>query len=526
MRDKEEAKTANLEGRAGVQKLGFHWNREREGNNNDEDVLEGLQPHPRLKILEIENFKGENFPSWILARNNSSGGLFVLENLLEIHLKGCNKCSKIPTLGYLPRLKVLKIEEMYNVRCIGTEFYIDYSGERSSNSGGGSGRNVVFPALKKLSLQQLSNLVEWKDAMELTAIEMVFPCLVELRIAACGQLTSAPCHFPSLKELDVSNTNCMAFEGIISKLSTLVSLEIFSIPQIVCFPEQLFQNNTSLMSIEISDCSNLVSISPHQYITSLQSFMIDSCEKLSDSSITWLTLPLLETFLVSNCPNLRSFPSLQGAGSHLQSLGILCGDEVLSTGLQSCTSLSSLKIDHCPNLKSILDLRELHSLTHLSIINCQTLNLTCLPELLACFTSLKSLNTGGFCEELDVFPSLGLSSIQHLHTSLETLCLRGWPKLDSLPDEIQHFTALKSLCILCFKGLEALPEWLCNLSSIQRLDIVECENLMYLPTLQAMQRLTKLESLTALFCPKLEERCARGSGAEWSKIANIPHVTI
>ena len=84
----------------------------------------------------------------------------------------------------------------------------------------------------------------------------------------------------------------------------------------------------------------------------------------------------------------------------------------------------------------------------------------------------------------------------------------------------------QSLCILCFKGLEALPEWLCNLSSIQRLDIVECENLMYLPTLQAMQRLTKLESLTALFCPKLEERCARGSGAEWSKIANIPHVVI
>ena len=29
VRDKEEAKTANLEGKAGVQKLGFHWNRER-----------------------------------------------------------------------------------------------------------------------------------------------------------------------------------------------------------------------------------------------------------------------------------------------------------------------------------------------------------------------------------------------------------------------------------------------------------------------------------------------------------------
>ena len=73
----------------------------------------------------------------------------------------------------------------------------------------------------------------------------------------------------------------------------------------------------SLMSIIMKSYSDLVSISPHQDITSLQSFITDTCEKLSDLSMTWLTLPLLEMFLVINCPNLRSFPSLQGAGSHL-----------------------------------------------------------------------------------------------------------------------------------------------------------------------------------------------------------------
>ena len=139
---------------------------------------------------------------------------------------------------------------------------------------------------------------------------------------------------------------------------------------------------------------------------------------------------------------------------------------------------------------------------------------------------LKVFEDQWVCEELDVFSSLRLSSIQYLHTSLETLLLHGWPKVDSLSNEIQHFTALKHLLILCFDGLEALSEWLCNLSSIQRLDIWSCVNLMYLPTLQAMQRLTKLESLTTLFYPKLKERCAKGSRAEWSKIANIPHVTI
>ena len=157
--------------------------------------------------------------------------------MLEIHLKGCNKCNKIPTLGHLPCLKVLQIERMDNVTCIETEFYINYGGERSSNSGGGSGRNVVFPALKTLVLAGLRNLVEWKDAMELTTIETMFPCLVELRIEICGQLTSAPCHFLSLKKLDVTNIKCMAFERIISKLSTLASLKIFNISQLVCLQE-------------------------------------------------------------------------------------------------------------------------------------------------------------------------------------------------------------------------------------------------------------------------------------------------
>ena len=141
-----------------------------------------------------------------------------------------------------------------------------------------------------------------------------------------------------------------------------------------------------------------------------------------------------------------------------------------------------------------------------------------------CVTRLKALAIGGFCEELDAFPSL--SSIQHLHTSLERLRLFGWAKLNSLPDEIQHFTSLKSLDINNFDGLDALPEWLCNLSSLKRLELRSCKNLMYLPTSQAMQRLTKLQSLWIFYCPKLKERCAEGSGAERSKIVHIPSVSV
>ncbi|VVA34756.1 PREDICTED: putative [Prunus dulcis] len=41
--------------------------------------------------------------------------------------------------------------------------------------------------------------------------------------------------------------------------------------------------------------------------------------------------------------------------------------------------------------------------------------------------------------------------------------------------------------------MEALPEWLGNLASLQILSIWKCKNLMYLPTLEAMKCLTKLQ---------------------------------
>ena len=104
------------------------------------------------------------------------------------HLRSCNKCEEVPTLGHLPCLKVLEINEMDNVRCIGTKFYSD-----------DNYKNALFPTLRRLKLSSMMNLVEWKDAKELTtATSEVFPCLEELIIEGCAKLASAPCHFPSL----------------------------------------------------------------------------------------------------------------------------------------------------------------------------------------------------------------------------------------------------------------------------------------------------------------------------------------
>nr|POF20998.1 putative disease resistance protein rga4 [Quercus suber] len=502
VRDKEEARRANLAEKAKIDKLGFYWgystNKREVNYNNDEDVLEGLQPHQNLKSLNIQGFEGKKFPSWMLRSCDAKDALSLFDNLIEINLSSCTECEEVPTLGCLPCLKFLVIEGMDKVTCIGVKFYTMYSDD--------SHRNALFPALRKLKLKNMNCLVEWQDVMEVTAARVVFPCLEELTIKDCPQLMSAPCHFLSLNKLKIRGVCGTIFENVSSKLTKLTSLDVSSVSELASLPMQIF-------------CA------------SLRSLKIEKCGELSQIPDALHTVISLETLEVKGCPKLMSFPSIQGVASLLRHLAISCGDEVLPTGLQSCTSLQDLRISdcpnlilipnlrelqsltqleiwRCPNLKSIADLEELRSLNKLAICKCQ--KLTGLPQGLS--DCLKGLSIGGFCEELNVFPSL--SSIQHLHTSLERLYLYGWAKINTLPDEIQHFTALKHLYIGEFDEIEALPEWLGNLSSLRRLDIRGCKNLLYLPTTQAMQNLIML---LINDCPKLKERCTKGNGAEWSK---------
>ena len=191
----------------------------------------------------------------------------------------------IPTLGHLPSLKVLEIVRMDNVRCIGTEFYGSFNGEGSSNSRGGSGSTVMFPALERLCLDGMGNLEEWNDVTELTAeLGMIFPRLECLEVWGCEKLTSAPHHFPSLKGLYFSNTRGPAFEQIISELTTLTSLHIQHVLELACLPEHFLQKNRSLMDLSIHNCADLKSILPRGHVwpvcTSLRSLRISGCDKL------------------------------------------------------------------------------------------------------------------------------------------------------------------------------------------------------------------------------------------------------
>ena len=56
------------------------------------DVIEALQPNPKLESLHILSHQGTSLPSWIM----------MLTNLRELILRNCEKCENLPPLGNLP----------------------------------------------------------------------------------------------------------------------------------------------------------------------------------------------------------------------------------------------------------------------------------------------------------------------------------------------------------------------------------------------------------------------------------------
>jgi len=201
-------------------------------------------------------------------------------------------------------------------------------------------------------------------------------------------------------------------------------------------------------------------------------------------------------------------------------------------GDQVFPCLGKLSLWCCVKLISIdwHGLRQLPSLVNLAITACHSLSDFPEDDWLGGLAQLEYLSIGGFLKE-EAFPKGFLNSIQHLNLSgsLKRLEICGWDKLKSIPHQLQHLTALEELWIIYFDGEEfeeALPDWFANLSSLQFLSIHNCNNLKYMPSSTALQRLFKLKTLNIWECPYLSENCRKENGSEWPKISHIPSICL
>ncbi|GKV38986.1 hypothetical protein SLEP1_g46832 [Rubroshorea leprosula] len=524
VKDKSEAMGAKLHEKT-ISKLRLRWGKE---SNQDEDVLEGLQPHSDLQVLEIDGYGGKNLPSWML-KNVSNCDLFLLKNLAELRLEQCKKLESIPVMTGFSSLQMLSISNCAELSTIAEGAFVKLASlkelhifnccklERVSANGSSLPHSLLIPDCRELNSLSTST------------------CLKVLTLCGCKNLRYIPSLYGLSSLEDVTFSHC-GLEHLPNGLSSCIALKkltICSCDSLISIPEELKEIH-SLVDLWIDRCSKLRSI-PENTLNSLTNLkrlrfggFSEELEEFSALGSFHSLQGSLEELDLIGWGKLTEFPpEIQNLNlTSLQRLSIEHFEEVetLPKWLGSLSSLKSLTIWGCLRLKYLPSgLSFFTTLERLTIYRCPNLVSANLEEILGGLTRLKALWIGPFPEELEEFP-ISLSSIHNLGTSLEELCLCGWEKLTQLPHQIRYLTALRHLSIYFFDGVKALPEWLGSLSSLQSLGILHCKNLKHLPSAEAIRCLSKLTLLHISDCPELGIRCDKGRGPEWHKISHIPTI--
>ncbi|KAF2307992.1 hypothetical protein GH714_034149 [Hevea brasiliensis] len=127
---------------------------------------------------------------------------------------------------------------------------------------------------------------------------------------------------------------------------------------------------------------------------------------------------------------------------------------------------------------------------------------------------------------LDLF-----ASKYEMPPALETLIIEDCENLNLTMEEgkTDHDLARFNLQRLILKKLPELvefPEWLLrgSTNTLQLLKLEWCRNLKELPA--CLQNIVSLQQIVIEDCDELSERCERGKGEDWSKIAHIPKIVL
>ncbi|XP_072980010.1 putative disease resistance protein RGA1 [Typha angustifolia] len=449
----EEAKEARLCDKANLDELYLEWDTksDMEPDEVQNGILEGLRPHPNLKELDIDGYRGTLSPSWMVLNHSFT-------NLVRLHLDNCSAWKDLPPLGQLPWLKDLKLRGMNAVKEIGAGFH----GEKG------------FPSLLWLLLENFPQWEEWSADEEVT----LFPRLQSFEINDCPRLKAIPSLPSTLQELKIeevgltilpkfsypSNSSSSSTSSLSSSLDILTLCGCTDLKLVL--GEWFLQEHNNLRHlVEVNiDHSEYSSFEPRvqqehlmlnvfSELIGLQSLCIGNSNLFVTSDVEedrGLLPPSLKNFMLINCSIVDNIMS-----KCLRGLSSLCRLELtnlsdikiisFSQGLQQLTQLKVLTIFHCDDLSSLVGLEALHSLETLEVTNCSKLTIIIgLRQL----TRLESLNIL-YCEELS---SIDVEALSSLHIFNVFNC----SKLTVI-NGLQHLTGLKRLLIHNCKELSSVP---------------------------------------------------------------------
>ncbi|XP_057745639.1 putative disease resistance RPP13-like protein 1 [Arachis stenosperma] len=190
--DSSEAWKARMVDKKYITHLRLSWSLYEESevcdSHTEKDVLEKLRPHKDLKELSIWGYRGTMFPDWV--------GPSSYHNMTELHLRECRNCWVLPSLGQLPSLEKLFIEDFDKVKKIDESFY--------KGDGTHQHQETPFRSLKYLTIQKLPCWEEWESYECDDDDDAPFPKLEWLGILNCPKLRGdLPTFLPSLEQLNI-----------------------------------------------------------------------------------------------------------------------------------------------------------------------------------------------------------------------------------------------------------------------------------------------------------------------------------
>jgi len=378
--NEEDARKANLIGKKDLNRLYLSWGgyaNSQVGGVDAERVLEVLEPHSGLKSFGLQGYVGTHFPPWM--RNTS-----ILNGLVRIILYDCKNCRQLPPFGKLPCLTTLFVSVMNDLKYIDDDLY-----EPATEK--------AFTSLKELTLRDLPNL---ERVLEVEGVEML-PQLLELDIRNVPKLTLPP--LPSVKFLSAIGGNEELLKSIVNnsnlkslfisefaklmelpgtlELGTLSALEDLTIDhcnEMESLSEQLLQGLSSLKTLSIYDCPQLVFPDNMNSLTSLRQLYVLGCNENILDGIEGI--PSLQSLYLFGFDSLTSLPDSLGAMTSLQELYINEFPKLssLPDNFQQLRNLQKLTINSCPMLRSLPEnFQQLQNLQKLRIVDCPKLKKRC-----------------------------------------------------------------------------------------------------------------------------------------------------
>uniref|UniRef100_A0ACD5ZDH7 Uncharacterized protein n=1 Tax=Avena sativa TaxID=4498 RepID=A0ACD5ZDH7_AVESA len=303
------AEEANLQHKQNLSELLFCWGLNRYGRPeneacNEKEVFQCLQPHDKIKIIELYGYGGLEMPQWM-------GYPQMFKCLRKLKISKCTRCKNIPLVWLSSSLVYLSLEDMDELKSL------------CDNLGTEGGSRQIFPQLKEMRLKNLGSLERWVKNSVGEDVDS-FPVLEEVVMEDCPMLASFPLS-PTLKVMRV----------------------------IRCCTTAIRSNVEGNASSSEEETIQLARLDSPRLPASLEVLWIQSCA-------SWVALPpnlgdlaMLRELLVNNCYSLEAFPDGMDGLTSLRELTISRSGEMeeFPDGLlQRLPALEYLSIDVCHEL--------------------------------------------------------------------------------------------------------------------------------------------------------------------------------